>query len=670
MLHSKNSATPEQQETIDNVNFLIKKIDRKLKTVTTDSEISGEFNYKLQTDDNQPLGANLIYSPDGRNLLGGISISQMVNQIDETWRSDSQTKNKRYQRYNRAMDHPEIEGILNIYADEVCTEDNDNKFLLLRHPDADIKEIVEDCFDRIGIFKNAWEIVRNMCAYGDDFYELQISQSTRRILDMVYLPKEAIQRVEENGRLKGFTIDTGGLNSSNNLYTTIGMTYKTSQEKEADTIHPFRIVHFRLPSKKYGVYGRSILDSVITTIENLQLMERSLMIARITRAAERRVYNIDVGILQGDKALAYAKKAVSAMQGRKRLDRAFGDTSAVEFQKDVFSASEDIVIPKRAGAEGNSIDTLPQLNNASDIGDLEYLRDKLFPGVGVPRQYLFDDQFANANLNLSSKSLPFAKKIRRIQKFFIEALYKIAIIELKLHNIPNRKIEELEIFMNNPSNIDEKDRVERDTAKWQLIATIKSLNTESVFFPDYLIYSDYLGYDDNEIVEILKLSKLQEAKQNPFEAFPKELWPDGADDLLMGTAPEGEGGETPIGPEEGMPAEVSAELGPPPDEGGGETGAEPVAPETPEVAEFQDNTLAPIIYTEQSKRERAIQRKQEIVSIINEKMNEQSQVLSELLKKREDKTITVRRNSYRYLEIHGEFKGLNTIYTQNNNIIY
>jgi len=646
--------------TLDEARYLFKKVGRALKTVTMDSEISGEINPDLMSKDLLPLSIEGL--DDKYNLLGGMSISQFIASMDKSWEQDAMIKNRRYARYGKALEHPEIEGVLNIYADEAFTEDSEGNVLTIRHPDERIKEIIEDMFERLGLYDKGWEIIRNMCAYGDEYFEIIISQTTKRILKINWIPREYIKRVEKNGTLEGFEIDSDsikGNQESTSTYQTIGLSYKTTQEKDNELIHPFRILHFKIPSRKYGVYGRSILDSVITTIESLQMMERAMMVARITRAAERRIYAVDVGTLQGDKAIAYARKAVSGMHSARKLSN-FVNQATVDFQRDIFASTEDIIVPKRANTEGNSIDTLPQANNLGEIADLEYLRDKIFPGVGVLRQYLFDDSFANANLNLSSKSVPFGKRIKRVQRFFLYQMYKLATIELKLHKCSNEEINQLEILMNNPSTIDDQQRIELETARWTLVSTIKGLNAEgAVFYPDYKIYSDYLKLNPNEIVELLKLIYLQQANQNPFEAFDPEDRPEGADELLVGQPemPGAEGGgegETPIGPEsgapgaEGIPDEVTNTLETPPQ-------GEEEVPENADVDHSNDSATTEYLEDKVSKRKsELLNKKKEIMK----KFEKQIQEYVEHFAKNDDPKKYISANVvFEEQRISGEFRG-------------
>lgn len=553
-----------------------KRIDRALKRSTPDSEISGEPNKSLMSIDLLPLEL----SPD-KTLLGALNANNLAR-MQDLWEKDQLDRKKRYEKLKVVQEHPEIDGALNIYADEATTEDQTGEIIHISHPDEQVKDIIEDLFERVGIEEKAWGIIKNFCGYGDEFYEVVIARSGRAILKLSRIPREAVERVEENNILKGFRLIEEELEQNDFHFYKVN--YNTQQEQNDELIFPFRILHFRIPSDKYGIYGQAVIDSIVATIEQLKMMEKALIVARVTRAPERRVFTIDVGTLAGEKAIRYANMVVQNFKGKRRLNYYTNETGdrQTDLQRDIFGTVEDLVVPKRAGSEGNQITTLEQANNLGDIADIEFLRDKIFPALGIPRQYFFDDTFANANTNLSSKSIPFAKKIRRVQRFFINQLYKLCIIELKLWGFSNETISQLIISMNNPSNLDDRDRIAVETERWNLIAAIKGLNAEKVFFPDYMIYKDFLKLDDDEIVTMLKLCQLQEQGINPFEAFELEERPEGSEDLqsgqpavagggevggVLGGAPMGGeiGAPAPAGGEEGAPAEMATETALPPE---------------------------------------------------------------------------------------------------------
>jgi hypothetical protein len=579
------------------VKMLWEKIDRKMKRATPqDDEIAGSPNY-LMID---PQDAPLILDNKMYNVLGGLSTQTLSDALDQQYKIKYERIN-RYRALENTSGESEGEGILNIYADEATTEDIEGNIIHVIHPDKRVVELVDEMFERVGIHEKAWEIIWNMCAFGDEFYEVIPNKIGTMILQLMWIPRAHMERIEQNAILVGFK--EVKQKEEDKFYSfNVRRTAYDLKHQEEELVYPWRILHFRIPSTKYNPYGRSILDNVAQTIDHLNLMIKSMLIARITRAPERRIFNVDVGSLQGEKAIRYANEAVGYLR-KKKIINMFGKSGErPDALKDIFGATEDIILPKRSGADNNSIDTLEQIS-AINVDDAEFIKDRIFPPVGVPRQYLYDDSFANANTNLSSKSIPFAKKIKRVQRYFIQQLYKLAIIELKLQQFSNAVIQDLTITMNNPSNLDEKDKIEQLSAVWNLIATIKQNNQDKVFYPDYLIYKNILRMNDDEIVELLKLAQLQQAGQNIFNFLPPEERPEGAEELENAPPPPPPGSEpmaggAPMGgapapmPGEAAPADLAGEPGAAGAEAGGKPGgAMPAGVEkalgpAPETAEY------------------------------------------------------------------------------------
>lgn len=641
------------------IDLLLKKIDRKLKRFTqSDSELIGQPDYQVSPRELIPI--SLFDNEDDYNALGGSSSKKMMEDLEKIEQEKTFRLN-RYRRLLKTLEAPEAEGILMVYADEATSEDQDGDILHILHPDKRIKETITDLFQRCNIYDRAWSIVYNMSGFGDDFYDVIPALSGDRIAKMEWLPRDQIERVELNNVLQGFkAIDNSLETSDQNAFSTYKYVNQDvnddKQKTEEGLIHPFRILHFRIPSDKYMPYGKSVLDAIVSPVEQLNLMIKSMLIARVTRAPERRIFHIDVGNLQGEVAIKYAYDAVNFLKRKKQLDSARGETTP-DVIRDAFGATEDIVIPKRAGTEGNSIDTLPSANGLDQIGDIEFLNNRIFPSTGVPREYLYDSQFALVNSNLSSKSVIFAKRVRRIQRFFLSQLYKLVAIELKLRGFSNEQINDVTLMMNNPSNIDDKEKIEIDTEMWSLISTIKGSNTEGIFYPDYLIYKKYLKLDDEEIVELLKLAQLQAAGENIFKFLPEDERPEGAKDLVGSPEGENAGGEGGGG---AMGGGVS--FG-----GGAEEGMGDIPPEAEEalgeapaeegvVDSINPNTAKQILYVEATEKKLALIKKfQEAQAIIISEIQETSN-------KNFYKKQTVLRNiNLSYLEETGELDGLETI---------
>lgn len=562
---------------------LLKQIKKSItnSVVVPDDEIVGKPSYRDKSEDLVPLKSFLDFEDETLSK----KISSHFQNLAESFERDT-----RYERYKTAMRNPEIDGALDIYASETATQDSDGKILNIFSSSEKVTKILNDMFKRLGLEDKSFDVIKNFCGYGDDFYEIIYSKSTKSVHSINQVPRELIGRKEINGVLQHFYVrKTQKMKEGEDSSYSFDYSYKQNSDGGLEKIDPIRILHWRIPSSEYSPYGKSVLDSVITPLEELRLMEQSLLIARITRAPERRVYYVNVGSAHGEKGIAMAREVVSRLKRKNILDKlGKGMDSNVDF----FGSIEDITIPFRVGEEKSTIESLPQLNDPGTLTDLEFIRDRIFPGLGIPRTYLFDDTFANSNSNLSNKSISFAKRIRRIQKYFLYPIYKLAYIELKLKGIKEKDFEDLLITMNNPSNTDEREKIDLETLKWGLISNIKSMNAEKVFFPDYYIYKDTLGMSNDEILDIMIQNLSQEGGKNPFSMLPEEERP--KDYLVLDQLRGGGSAEQPIGDEDGdgIPNEAEAAFGEvPPEEGGGEApvegevpapegGGEELAPET------------------------------------------------------------------------------------------
>ena len=685
----------------DQLKSAFKKIKEKLDDKITDDEIVGQPVIDKKKKDLIPLTS--IFSDES---------SDRISKKILTYLSNIETSNDREEKYAKVdnyLNFPEVDGVLDIYVNETLMNGIDEKTINVYSANKKVMDIVNDLFYRVGIEDKAFEIIKNFIAYGDEFYEIVFSKNLKKVTAINRIPRQFVGRTERNGTLQYFFIkDATSVKNTNNFSYNFNLSYGQVEKDDRKKIEPFRILHWKIPSAVNDPYGKSILESIFTVIEELKMMEQSLLIARITRAPERRIYNVNVGQAQGEKGIAYAREIVSRLKKKRILDAS--NNKDLELMTDIMGSIEDIVIPKRIGEEPSTIDTLPQLNDPGQLADIEFIRDRLFSGIGIPRQYLFDDTFANANTNLSNKNIQFAKRARRIQKFFIYNLYKLAIIQLRLLNVNPKFYKDLTITMNNPSNIDEREKIETENARWGLISAMKSLNSDKIFYNDFFIYKEILKLSDNEILDLLKYNLIQQNDANPFAFMPEDKRPEGyqildqlknppqAEEGAEGTGMEG---ETPPTGEEEIPPEVEDQFGPPPEDIGEPPAEdEEVTEETPEEEDMgeepeieEDETeeaptpeLAGYAFREKRKniyleKQKSLKLKNKIMTkIINEeKENEKKEILKEengkkqlediakLLMKTKKKKRKIKKNlSIDYMENNNEFIGLNKIINKDN----
>ena len=678
------------------------KIKEKLSDKVTDDEIVGQPVIDKKKKDLIPLTS--IFSDDNTDRISKKILTYLSN--IET----SNDREEKYAKVDNYLNFPEVDGVLDIYVNETLMNGIDDKTINVYSANKKVMDIVNDLFYRLGIEDKAYEIIKNFIAYGDEFYEIVFSKNLKKITNINRIPRQFVGRTERNGILQNFFIkDTNTVKNTNNFSYNFNLSYGQVEKEDRKKIEPFRILHWKIPSAVNDPYGKSILESIFTVIEELKMMEQSLLIARITRAPERRIYNVNVGQAQGEKGIAYAREIVSRLKKKRILDAS--NNKDLELMTDIMGSIEDIVIPKRIGEEPSTVDTLPQLNDPGQLADIEFIRDRLFSGIGIPRQYLFDDTFANANTNLSNKNIQFAKRARRIQKFFIYNLYKLAIIQLRILNINPKFYKDLSITMNNPSNIDEREKIETENSRWGLISSMKSLNADKVFYNDFFIYKEILKMSDNEVLELLKYNLIQQNDANPFAFMPEDKRPEGyqiLDQLKNPPQAEEGGGENmgmegmPPGEEE-IPQEVRDQFGappeeipneedlgePPPIEGEeappteeedfGEMPTEEEPEEEPEETEISE--LAKYSFKEKRKtiyleKQKSLSLKKKVLNKINsmEKEKEASEIenknkqkeeikgIAKMLNKMKKKKRKIKNNfSLEYIENNNEFIGLNKI---------
>ena len=688
----------------DQLKNAFKKIKEKLNDKIIDDEIVGQPVIDKKKKDLIPLTS--IFSDENTDKISKKILTYLSNV------ENSNDREERYSRVDNYLNFPEVDGILDIYVNETLMVGIDNKTINVYSANKKVMDVVNDLFYRLGVEDKAYQIIKNFIAYGDEFFEVVFSKNLKKITNINRIPRQFVGRTERNGILQNFFIKDANNVKNNNLSYNFNLAYGQNEKEDRKKIEPFRVLHWKIPSSVNDPYGKSILESVFTVIEELKMMEQSLLIARISRAPERRIYNVNVGQAQGEKGIAYAREIVSRLKKKRILDT--NNNRDLELMSDIMGSIEDIVIPKRVGEEPSTVDTLAQLNDPGQLADIEFIRDRLFSGIGIPRQYLFDDTFANANTNLSNKNIQFAKRAKRIQNFFVYNLYKIAIIQLRLLNINPKFYKDLTITMNNPSNIDEREKIETENARWGLISAMKSLNADKVFYNDFFIYKEILKLSDNEILELLKYNLFQQNDLNPFSFMPEDKRPEGYQILdQLKNPPQAEEGddmsgggdeETPQENEE-IPQEVEDQFGPPPEEnaeggeeipsdmmdadegeqtgdeiptdmtGGEEEEGEEEAP-TPELASYAFREKRKNLFLEKQK---ALKFKNKVIDkIINEeKIKEEKKIVEEKekvnifyktikqLKKKKNKK-PKKNFSIEYMENNNEFTGLNKILSKEN----
>jgi len=402
----------------------------------------------------------------GEHLIGGAERIERVRDYEE-------------------MDHyPEITRALDIYADDSMTYAEDGKTVqVMSDDDKIVGELEELLYQRLDIDFHLWTWIRNMCKYGDHFNLLDIVNK-EGVLGAIALPVSEVEREE------GYNNDPNSLRFK---WTSQGNT----------VFENYQISHLRiLGDDRFLPYGRSVLDSSRKVWKQLLMAEDAMLIYRISRAPERRVFYVDVGNIPPKDVEGYMQNARDKL---KRIPVVSESSGNVDLRYNPESILEDFFIPVR-GDRGSRIETLPGGENAAAIEDIEYLQNKLFISLGVPKSYLTAEEDLSGKSTLAQEDIKFARTIQRIQKIVVSELAKISLIHLYLRGYDESAIYNFDLKLTNPSTITEMMHLDLMDKRF---GTAREM-AESDIISSYYVQKNVLKLTDNEIATI-KIDQEKEA---------------------------------------------------------------------------------------------------------------------------------------------------------------
>jgi hypothetical protein len=201
-------------------------------------------------------------------------------------------------------------------------------------------------------------------------------------------------------------------------------------------------------------------------------MEDAMLIHRIMRAPEKRVFKIDIGNIPPTEVDNYMQRIINKMKKVPFIDRNTGDYN---LKYNMQNLTEDFYLPVRGGDSGTQIDNLAGLEYAT-IDDIDYLKNKMFAALKIPKAYLGYEENVNGKATLAAEDVRFARTIERIQRTLISELSKIAIVHLYAQGIQDSEMVNFELQLVNPSTIYEQEKVNLWSEKIRLAQDIQGLN--------------------------------------------------------------------------------------------------------------------------------------------------------------------------------------------------
>ena len=385
----------------------------------------------------------------------------------------------RYSDFSEMEATPEISSALDIYAEECVSPDVEGQVLHIYSENRMIKKILHELFyDILNIDFNLVMWVRNLCKYGD-FFLFNDIHPDYGVVNCFPIPIAEIEREE------GFDPDDPG--AARFRWVTQGNR----------VLENWQVSHLRLlGNDAFLPYGASVLEGARRIWRQLILIEDAMLVYRVIRSPERRVFYIDVGNIPPENVADYLEQAQSSLKRNAVVDKSTGQ---VDLRYNPLSVDEDYFLPVRGGDTGTRIDTLAGGSNTTAIEDVEYIQKKLFAALKIPKAYLGYDEDIGAKATLAQEDIRFSRTIQRIQKTIISELNKIAMIHLYTHGYTEEDLLNFELRLSNPSSIAQQQKLELIRTKFEISGSAP----EGLLDREW-IRKHILDLNDDEIARIEK----------------------------------------------------------------------------------------------------------------------------------------------------------------------
>jgi hypothetical protein len=391
-----------------------------------------------------------------------------------------------------------IASALDIIADESTLKNDMGEILQIRSSNEDIQKILYNLFyDVLNVEFNLWMWVRNMCKYGDFFLKLEIAEKFG-VYNVIPYTAYHIERIEgsnpENPSEVKFKWNPDGFSSGNSSGYYNVPNNGSSTVSNGIVFDNFEMAHFRmLADVNFLPYGRSYIEPARKLYKQYALMEDAMLIHRIARAPEKRVFYINVGSIPPNEIEAFMQKTISNMKRTPYMDEKTGEYN---LKYNMQNMLEDFYIPVRGNDSATKIDTTPGLNY-DGIQDVEYLRDKLFAALKVPKAFMGYDENVEGKATLAAQDIRFARTIDRVQRIILSELNKIALVHLYTQGYDNESLTNFELSMTTPSIIYDQERIELLKSKSELAGSL----LEQGLVPSDWIYHNVYHFSEDQYDE-------------------------------------------------------------------------------------------------------------------------------------------------------------------------
>lgn len=425
-----------------------------------------------------------------------------------------------YSEYDVMDNDAIVASALDIMAEESSLKNDFGEVIQIRSSDDDIQKMLYNLFyDVLNIEFNLWSWVRQLCKYGDFFLKLEIAKDLG-IYNVIPYNAFHMERYEnydkDNPQAVKFKFNPNGIISGN------GGMYGMNRQNTGDTdsgnglfFDNYEIAHFRLMADvNYAPYGRSFLEPARQLFKQYMMAEDAMLIQRIVRAPERRIFYINIGGIAPDQVNAFMEKTISTLKRTPYVDP---QTGQYNLNFNMQNMLEDFYIPMRGNDTTTKIDTAKGLE-FDGIKDVEYLRDKLFAALRVPKSFMGYMEDTSGKATLAGQDIRFARTVDRIQRIILSELYKIAIVHLYSQGVTGEQLTNFELSLTTPSIIYDQERVALLKEKVELANSMM----ESQLLPSDFVYDFIFHLSADQIEEYRDQIKEDQMRKFRYEQISNE----------------------------------------------------------------------------------------------------------------------------------------------------
>ena len=449
-----------------------------------------------------------------------------------------------------------VASALDIIADEATLKNEQGEVLHIKSSNEKTQRVLYNLFyEVLNVEFNLWAWIRTMCKYGDFYLHLDIAEKFG-VYNALPFSVYDVQREE-------------GTNPNNPSYVRFKINmnqsygYATNTNRD-DYFENYEIAHFRLISDpSYLPYGRSYLEPGRKIFKQLTLMEDAMLIHRIMRAPEKRLFYTNVGNIAPTEVDGFMEKMKQKIKKTPYIDPQTGDYN---LKYNMMNLTEDFYLPVRGNDTTTRIDTLKGLEYTA-IEDVSYLRDKLFAALRVPKAFLGYEKDLTGKATLASEDIRFARTVERVQRIVISELTKIALVHLYTQGFDDAELTNFELSLTTPSIIYEQEKI----ALWKEKVELAGNIMDKSLLPTDWIYQNIFHFSEDQYAEFR--NQTIEDKKRSFRI--SQIENEGNDPVDSGTSfgtphdlatlyGKGRYGEVPIGydeKEEGRPQEKVSDYG-------------------------------------------------------------------------------------------------------------